>query len=153
MMNKLLTLTILSFISFCSFAEYKKILRIINTENNEPATLFVNLKNDQLDGIKLKTLRRTSIYNYDEVKKGTTLLTKSGISIISVSAPNVNPYTGGGLNLTYLKNFSILHSSYGKIYLNITKKNGNWVLLNGSETTDKLLLTPHAFGIESYKFE
>ena len=151
-MKSLITILTI-FFSLSTFAEYQKILEIINTENNEPATLSVQLNNNLLTGLKLETLRRTSIYDYEEVKRGTPLLKKSGISIVAASAPHISPYLGGDIILTYLKNFNLLGSTYGKIDLKIKKVNKQWSLFKNEKLTNKLFLTPHPYGIESYKFE
>ena len=133
-------------------ADNEKLLTIINTETNEPATLYLRLDQGQVSGLKLVTLKYTKHFDYADVKSGTTLLKKSGISIISVKGINISPSSGGTLKLTYLKNFNLLGSTYGTIRINVFKSNQEWIMVHRGRKVSKLLLTPHPYGISSYQF-
>lgn len=153
-MKKLLISLLLILSSQVSMAkDYVQILKIINTENSEPANLYIANEGSKLVGLKLITTKRTNEYSFQEVLGGTTLLKKSGISIISVKAENISPYSGGEIKLTYLKNFSIQGSAYAEIKLKIKKINNQWKLLHDEIFVKSIYLTPHPFGISSYEFQ
>ena len=131
---------------------FEPILNILNTENNERSTLLVKLRSGSLDGLKLITVDRTSNFSYDKAKKGASLLKEKGITIISLKAPSITRAGGGKVYLTYLKQFSILGSTYDTIPLMISKNNKRWQLFFSGSAVEKLSLTPHPFGISHYDF-
>ena len=132
--------------------DYEKLLTIINTEDNEPATLYLRLNQGEVSGLRLITKTYTSHFNYSDVESGTTLLRKSGISIVAVKGISISPSAGGALKLTYLKNFSILGSTYGTIYINVIQSREGWIMLHEGHEVEKLHMTPHKYGISSYWF-
>ena len=137
-----------------SFAgTYNEILKITNTENNEPATLYVEVENDELKSLKLISLKRTQIFSFDEVKKGATLLKKNGITVVTISGSTLSPNSGGTLKLTYLKEFNILGSKYGIIKIEAKKISGNWKIVYQQSTVTDLYLTPYPYGISGYQFK
>ena len=152
-MLKIFLLTILmSTASHASTIEYSPILDIINTETRDPATLYVAVKNNTLSGLKLITTKRTSTFSFSDVIHGATLLREKGISIISIKGLNPSSRVGGNLSLVYLKNFSILGSTYKTIHLEIKKNISKWSIVHNANDVSQILLTPHPYGISSHEF-
>ena len=152
-MLKVFLLTIfMSTVSHASTIEYSPILDIINTQTRDPATLYVAVKNNALSGLKLITTKRTSTFSFSDVMHGATLLREKGISIISIKGLNLSSRLGGNLSLVYLKNFSILGSSYETINLKIKKNISKWSIVYDANDVSQILLTPHPFGISSHQF-
>ena len=153
MKNFLISLAIFFSLETAIGNEYKELLNIIDTSKNEHSILYLKTTNGLLDKIKLVTTKKTLVFSYDEVLSEVTLVKEMGITVMTLKGTKMSKVSGGQLKLKYLKNFNLLGSEYRKIDLIISKIDEEWTISYENSPVSLLLVTPHAYGVESYQFK
>ncbi len=154
--NMLKTILILSLIfSLSAFSgDKQKVLNIVNTKNiNEFASIYINSGNNQITSIEIITNKEEKKYSIKSIQQGQTLLKKRGIKVIYIESKNLNPSTGGDVNIRYLKKFKLFGSDYRNFKLTLEKVNGLWEFKSNGIVVKELSITPYSLGISEIRLD
>ena len=105
------------------------------------------------ENLALYGLRPYSHYSLDEVRAGVVFMRQAtfGVTVITVSGPELDAKSGGMIRLHYLTNAAF--SSYEDFFAEVAKVGKQWVVYsdadNGRHVFDQMNVTTYLLGIKS----
>jgi|GEM_PF-6551630 len=138
-------------------AKETSLVRIVRTDNGSTINLNLRLNQESdLQGFVLDFGGGERQYiTYSEVDERSKVLYKqSGQNILTLKAKSTSIYSGGDVELTYLKEYNIVGSNdYRKLTLQLERDGDSWSLTRNGRKVSKLTLNTYKWGISSITVE
>ncbi|OFZ53659.1 MAG: hypothetical protein A2428_09660 [Bdellovibrionales bacterium RIFOXYC1_FULL_54_43] len=107
------------------------------------------------DGAKEFGVDQPTLFSLGQMSKGVVFMRKFGMTIISLSAPEISAREGGIMKIRYLKNAAT--QSYGEFFADIQKIGKRWIAYTtpdaGRQAFHEMSVTTYFLGVDKIEIE